>query len=125
MWRALEEDPQTWHLHKVTFPIEVLQDKNGEWFPDRDVNGDWRKLVHQRVYPSFYQACLACLQDIHSGVLEIKLTITSTALPSTGEVSDVVARALKAFAGRVGTNQSLPQDSDRPLMGLSRIHPCC
>ena len=67
-----------------------------------DVNGNWRVLRHQRQYDSFAQACMALIEDYHSGALEIKMKITSTTL--TTEPTKLMQRALAVFEGRVVAN---------------------
>ena len=68
----------------------------------KDVNGYYRELKHEAQYSSFAQACMAMVEDFHTGALEIKMQITSTML--TPEQSKLMQRALAIFEGRVVAN---------------------
>ena len=53
-------------------------------------------------YASFADACMAFIEDFHSGALEIKMMITSTKM--TGEQHSIMKSALAVFEGRVAAN---------------------
>ena len=88
--------------YQCYFPGEIFQKEDGSWMTFKDVNGHYRELVHEKQYSSFAQACMAMVEDFHSGALEIKMQITSTTL--TPEQSNLMHRALAIFEGRVVAN---------------------
>ena len=104
-WRAVPavvRNDADLRRYQVYFPVELFKNADGSWMTVKDVHGRWRELRHKEIYDSFAEACMALIEDFHSGALEMKMQITSSKM--MGEQHPIMKRALLAFEGKVAAN---------------------